>query len=154
MVSISWCLKQKHGLELVKPNSNMSESYLGMAEESITVLNKVTDSSIWSATTSYYIFYYSLYALMLKIGIKCEIHTCSIEFLEKCLSDYYEKQDIDMFKKAFSARQDLQYYANRAVDQRDIDLILRYCKTFFIKTKEIIANMSEQEIMNIRSNLK
>lgn len=38
MVSIKWCLKQKNGLEIIKPNSNMSDSYIKMAEESINVL--------------------------------------------------------------------------------------------------------------------
>jgi hypothetical protein len=38
MVSIEWCLKQRNGLEIIKPNKNMSESYLKMAEESINVL--------------------------------------------------------------------------------------------------------------------
>ena len=56
MVSIKWCLNQKHGLELIEPNDNMSDSYIKMADESIKVLDKVTESDIWTATTSYYIF--------------------------------------------------------------------------------------------------
>ena len=78
MVSIEWCLHQRNGLEMVEPNENPSSSYLKMAEESISMLGRVEGSRIWTATMTYYIFYYSLYAMMLRIGIKCEIHLCSI----------------------------------------------------------------------------
>ena len=67
MVTIEWCLKKKNGIEMIQPNKNMPGSYLNMAEESINVIEGVQKSKIWTATASYYIFYYSLYALMLRI---------------------------------------------------------------------------------------
>jgi len=130
MVTIKWCLDQKRGLELVESNLNICDSYIGMAKESINILSKVLDSNIWSATTSYYIFYYSLYALMLRVGVKCEIHACSIQFLEEFFSKYYDQNDIDMFKKSFSVRQDLQYYTNRVVGKDDLKQVIKNCKTF------------------------
>ncbi|MBL7148040.1 MAG: hypothetical protein ISS82_04405 [Nanoarchaeota archaeon] len=154
MVSINWCLKQKHGLELIEPNDNMSDSYLKMAEESINILKNIEKSNIWTATTSYYIFYYSLYSLMLKIGVKCEIHACSIEFMEKFLINFYDKKDVDMFKKAFSSRIDLQYYADRPVDKPIIDESKKYCKEFFIKTKDILSKITNNQIEEIRNNLR
>jgi len=153
MVSIEWCKKTKNGLELIKPNKNMSRSYINMAEESIKSLIKV-ESNIWIATMSYYIFYYSLYALMLRIGIKCEIHSCSLEFMEKCLERFYDKKDFDEIIRAFKARINLQYYADRPVDQKDIDDSQRDCKKFFIKTKDLLVNITEKEINYIRSDFK
>lgn len=153
MVSIKWCMKQKNGIKLVEPNDNMSSSYIKMAEESIGILNNVQKSNIWTATTSYYIFYYSLYSLMLKIGIKCEIHLCSIEFMKKFLSNLYNKTDIDMMEKAFSARIDLQYYSDRPVNQLVIEQSKRYCKEFFIKTKDILSKITESQILLIRESI-
>lgn len=108
MVSIKWCLKQKDGLEFIEPNDNMSKSYISMAEESINAIRGVEGSKIWTATMTYYIFYYSLYSLMLRIGIKCEIHSCSLEFMKNYLASFYDKKDIEMIENAFSARIDLQ----------------------------------------------
>src|SRR3989344_6831157 len=153
MVSVKWCLKQKDGLELVTPNNVMADSYIKMAEESISILKGVEASKIWTATTTYYIFYYSLYSLMLHIGIKCEIHSCSIEFMKKYLHIFYDKEGAEMMEKAFSARIDLQYYANRPVDSKVIEETKRYCTTFFIKTKDIIAKITEEQIKNIRDAL-
>jgi len=154
MVSINWCLKTKNGLELIEPNDNMSNSYMRMAEESIKVLSKIENSNIWTATTSYYIIYYSLYSLMLKIGVKCEIHSCSIEFMKQLLREFYTPKDAEMIELAFKARIDLQYYSNRPVDESLILNAKVYCKDFYVKTKEIISRISEDQIKIIRQHLR
>lgn len=154
MVSIKWCLKQKDGLEFISPNSIMADSYIKMAEESINILKGVEPSKIWTAATTYYIFYYSLYSLMLMIGIKCEIHSCSIEFMKNYLAMFYTNKDFDMFDKAFSARINLQYYANRPVDSMAIEETKSYCKEFFVKAKDILAGITEEQIKCIRASLK
>lgn len=153
MVSIRWCLKNKNGLKIVNPNFNMSNSYLLMAEESISVLEGVSKSKIWTATVVYYIFYYSLYALMLRIGVKSEIHSCSLEFMKECLADFYSSEDIQVIDKAFSDRIDLQYYTNRPVDNDLIINTRQHCIDFFVKTKDIILKLNEKQIDLIRKRL-
>lgn len=154
MVSISWCLAQKNGMHLAEPNKNMSESYIRMAEESINILSGVKKSRIWTATTSYYIFYYSLYSLMLRIGVKCGIHSCSLEFMKRFLPEFYNQKDIDMINKAFSARIDLQYYSDRPVDEKDITEAKRYCKDFYIKTKGVLSVINDEQIAGIRKKVE
>jgi len=154
MASIEWCLRQKDGLRIAEPSQNMSDSYIKMAEESIEVLHSIKKSNIWVATTSYYIFYYSLYSLMLRIGVKCGIHSCSIEFMKQFLKDLYDGHDIKMFDKAFEARINLQYYADRPVDQSEIEDSRTYCKDFFIKTRDILSKITEPKINSIRAELK
>ncbi len=154
MVSISWCLRKKGGLELTEPNSNMADSYIGMAEESLAIQKGVERSKIWTATTTYYIFYYALYALMLRIGVRCEIHACSLEFMKRHLAVFYGEKDIKMIEKAFNARIDLQYYANRPVDDQAIEETRIYCTAFFIKTKDALAKITEEQIERIREALK
>ncbi len=146
---------QKNGLKIINPNENMSRSYIKMAEESIDMLPEaVRRSRIWTATVSYYIFYYSLYSLMLRIGVKCEIHACSLEFMKSFLNDFYNKKDIEMIEKAFNARISLQYYADRPVDSRRIEDVQKYCKDFYIRTKDIISGISEAEIKSIRNSIR
>ncbi len=154
MVSIKWCLKQKNGIELIAPNENMANSYLSMAQDSIQSLSKVKESRIWSATMAYYIFYYSLYSFMLRIGIKCEIHSCSLEFMKTYLGEFYNPKDVEMINKAFLARIDLQYYADRPIDESITIEINSYCKDFFIKTKDNLAKISEENIAEIRDKLR
>lgn len=132
----------------------MSDSYAKMAEESINMLNNVEKSRIWTATMTYYIFYYSLYSLMMRIGVKCEIHACSLVFMKTFLCSFYNAKDAEMIDKAFTARIDLQYYTNRPVDERNIENTRRYCKEFYIKTKDIISLITEAQIKEIIAKLK
>ena len=134
----------------MEPNPNMPKSYLGMAEESIIALSNLGSSRIWTAAATYYAFYYSLYAVMLRMGFRCEIHSCSISFMRTYLTGYYNKDDIRMMRQAFDNRNDLQYYADRTVDEDRIAECKRYCKDFFIRTKDILIRMKEEDILKIR----
>ena len=91
---------------------------------------------------------------MMRIGIKCEIHSCSLAFMKKYLSIFYNKKDSEMIEQAFSARIDLQYYADRPVDSKIIEETKKYCKTFFVKTKDILSKITEEQVKNIREALK
>lgn len=142
--------KQSKGLSKIQPNENMSNSYLSMAKESIVALDNMKQSRIWTATASYYVFYYSLYSFMLRLGFKCEIHSCSIKFMEIFLMDFYDISDINTLKLAFGARIDLQYYANRPVDDEVINKIKLYCKDFYVKTKDILSILTENQIEDVR----
>lgn len=154
MVSIKWCMNQKNGLELVAPSENLAKSYLNMAKESLNIIDNVSKSRIWTATTAYYIFYYSLYSLMSRIGVKCEIHSCSLEFMKRFLMEFYNTTDMQMIRKAFDARIDLQYYSDRPVDIKVINEIKKYCGDFYTKTKEIIIKIREADINEIRGLLE
>ena len=70
------------------------------------------------------------------------------------LKHKYDTKDREMIKKAFSARQDLQYYTDRPVDPIDIEEIRNYCKDFFVKSKDIVSEIKEQEIIGIREKLR
>ena len=82
MDQIKWCIRQKKGIELVEPSDNLRDAYLIKAEEALEVL-RATDIRDWQLTTAYYAVYNSMYALLMKIGIKCEIHSCTIEFTKR-----------------------------------------------------------------------
>jgi len=84
MNKINWCKKQLKGIKLIEPNTNLAEEYYKNAEESLTVLRSIstTQSNMWLATTKYYSEYFAVYAILMKIGVKCEIHDCTIALLE------------------------------------------------------------------------
>lgn len=150
MVTIKWCFNVKNGLELITPNENMSISYLKMAEESMVMIKKNEESRIWSTSTSYYTMYYCLYSLMMKLGIKCEIHQCSIEFMKHFLNDFYSGEEIDLIKTAFEIRNSLQYYPDKLIDESKIELIKKGSVDFFVKTKTILAMINEKRSKEVR----
>ncbi len=83
----------------------------------------------------------------MQIGIKCEIHKCTIAFAKKFLN--FTNEEYNLIEIAFNARQDAQYYVDREVSGEDFYLIINNAKEFLIKCKNI--NLSEKEINYIRN---
>jgi len=82
MASIKWCCKQKDGIRLIEPNDNLAESYMKMAEEAPGTMNREKNYNLnFAISACYYSMYYSLYSILMKIGVKCEIHSCTLEFI-------------------------------------------------------------------------
>lgn len=151
MDQIKWCLNQKKGIELVEPSDNLRDAYLIKSEEALETLRstKVRD---WQLITAYYTIYQGVYSLLMKIGIKCEIHSCTIEFTKRYLKDYFTPEDFELIDKAFSARIDSQYYSNRKVSVQNYDLIMKKTPAFLVKCKNIV--LEQKEIEKIRKEIQ
>ena len=150
MDQIKWCTQQKKGIELVEPSDNLREAYIIKADEALEVL-RGTNIRDWQLTTAYYAMYHGLYALLMKIGIKCEIHTCTIEFAKIFLKKYFTAEDFALLDKAFRARNDAQYYVNREVTNEAYQMILKKAPAFLIKCNNAIID--QKEISEIRENI-
>lgn len=150
MDQIKWCIKQKKGIELVEPSDNLRDAYLVKAEESLETLrtSKIRD---WQITTAYYTIYHGVYSLLMKMGIKCEIHSCTIQFTKLFLKNYFTDEDFELIDKAFSARINSQYYVNREVPDQNYSLIMKKTPSFLIKCKNIV--LEQNEIDKVRDSI-
>lgn len=150
MDQIKWCLNQKKGIELVESSDNLRNAHLIKAEESLETLrtSKVRD---WQLTTAYYTIYHGIYSLLMKIGIKCEIHSCTIEFTKRYLKNHFTNEDFELIDKAFSARIDSQYYVNREAPNQNYNLIMKKTPAFLVKCKNIV--LEQKEIDEIRNTI-
>lgn len=155
MVSIKWCCKQKEGINLVDPNDNLSEAYMKMAEASLGTMGREKNYNLaFAISACYYSMYSSLYSVLIKIGVKCEIHSCTLEFMKKFLLELYSNEDYSMIKKAFNLRIIAQYYIEKVIDKEDSDFIISKAPLFFNKTKEVLSKINEDNILEIKKELK
>lgn len=106
---ISWCLKQKKGIELVEPNDNLSEQYFREAKETLQEISE--HGTKWGVIMAYYACYNALYALLMKAGIKCEIHDCTIEIMK--LINGFSDGDYLFLTKLKEQRIQAQYYLKK-----------------------------------------
>ena len=150
MDQIKWCLNQKKGIEIVETSDNLRDAYLIKAEDALDTL-KTSKSRDWQLTTAYYTIYNSIYSLLMKIGIKCEIHSCTIEFTKRYLKDHFTPEDFELIDKEFSAIIDSQYYVNRNVPDQNYDLIMKKTPSFLVKCKNIV--LDQKEIIEIRARV-
>lgn len=144
MVSINWCKKQKKGIELVEPNDNLSEAYFSDADDSVSAMEELKGK--WKLITAYYACYYAFYAILMKAGIKCEIHDCTLELMRFFGFDGKQRKFMTNLKKA---RIDVQYYRKETLGV-DVNLI----KSFVVGCKNLCLALDEDKIMEIRDLVK
>ena len=154
VVSLKWCCEKKGGIQLIEPNENLAGGYVEMARAAIGTMNREKSLNMQFAISAcYYSMYYSLYAILQKIGVKCEIHTCTLELMRRLLTDFYSKEDFKIISKAFDVRNTSQYYVDKIVSKEDIDLIMSNASYFLGKSKEILSKINEKDINKIREEL-
>ena len=76
---IIWCMRQKRGISLTDPKPHLSESYMKEADE--TLENMLRTTGKWKLITAYYACYNALYSLLMRAGIRSEIHDCTIRLM-------------------------------------------------------------------------
>ena len=154
---IVWCFKQKRGIRLIEPNLNLTKAYL---KKAISALNTMTaalqiQETDWTATTAYYARYFALYALLMKIGVKSEIHDCTINIAKllaknKILNPHL----INDITKAKQTRIDTQYYVAKELTQTDIKNNAEAARKFVLEIEQTTENITPEQINTIRAQLK
>jgi len=153
MNKISWCKKQKDGIKIQEPNDNLSREYYQNAEESLKVLKSIkeTKSNMWLATTKYYIEYFAVYSVLMKIGIKCEIHDCTIalvQFLEN--GEVVEKGTAKMLEKDKELRIDNQYYLKNKPVNIDFDKL----SDFLLSIRKSLDQLDKEKVEGLREKIR
>jgi len=155
MENLDWCFKQKKGIRIVEPNINLSLVYLRKSKSSLNMLNSAIEKEEWDwvLETSYYARYFCIYAFLMKIGIKCEIHDCTISFIDFLEREgYFGKEIVEELSEARNLRVNALYYNK----DFSYDLILKFAKSapdFCLKIEEFIEKLSTSEIKKIRGLL-
>jgi len=150
---IKWCAGKKEGLSLIEPNSDLAEAYVKKAEEALESMriNVIKD---WKISTAYYTIYFSLYSILTRIGIKCEIHSCTIEFAKRFLREYLAEEDLDFTEDSLKARIDSQYYVDRAVSDEQYNKMVKNSPEFLVKCKSISNKLNEKKVNDIRKEFQ
>tara|TARA_Y100000310_G_scaffold29633_1_gene28181 strand:+ start:9626 stop:10114 length:489 start_codon:yes stop_codon:yes gene_type:complete len=152
MKKIEWCKTKSRGIKKIDPNDNLSEEYLENAEESLEVLRSIhkTKSKMWLATTKYYIKYFAVYSIFMKIGIKCEIHDCTIALIENLENgNIFEVGTAKTLEKDKQLRIDNQYY----LKNKEVNINFDELAGFMLFIREALENLDEDRIEEIRETI-
>jgi len=140
---INWCLSQSSGINLMPPNINLSNSYIKEADE--TLENVFSSKGKWKTITAYYACYSALYSILMKCGIKCEIHDYTLELINLFS---FTKEEIKFIKNLKDDRINAQYHLKNILlnDEKPV-------KEFIFKCKIILNDLNSQKIEEIRKLL-
>jgi len=153
MDKIKWCVGKKEGLSLIEPNNDLANAYLKKAEEALESI-RVNIIKDWKISTAYYTIYFSLYSLLMKLGVKCEIHSCTIEFVKRFLNEFFEENELDFTEDSLKARVDSQYYIDRTVPDEQYNKMIQKAPEFLVKCKAVLIKLNEKKINEIRGKFQ
>lgn len=141
MKKISWCKEQKDGIKLIEPSERLSQKYYEEAEKDLKEMQKA-ESLKWKDIQGYYACYNALYAVLQRIGIKSEIHDCTLKLLNY-IEGFSEEQK-RFIRKLKEKRIGTQYYLEPTkIDENKI-------YDFVLTCKNILNNLKPEDIKRIR----
>ena len=153
MDKIKWCAGKKEGLGLIEPNSDLASAYIKKAEEALESM-RVNIIKDWKISTAYYTIYFSLYAVLMKLGVKCEIHSCTIEFAKRFLNEFFEESELNLTEDSLKARVDSQYYIDRTVPDEQYNKMIQKAPEFLVRCKSVIIKLNEKKVNEIRDKFQ
>ncbi|MEM0118760.1 MAG: HEPN domain-containing protein [Conexivisphaerales archaeon] len=105
----------------------------------------------WAVSAAYYAMYFAVYSLLSKVGIKCEIHDCTIALFEYLFGNIVKKGMVEEIKLAKKDRIESQYY----VEERRVHVTgtIEKTKKFVLEVERIIDNLDQQQVANLRQKL-
>jgi len=151
---LKWCAKQRKGIKLVNESENLQKAYLKKSKTALQSMEVNANAGLdeWTISASYYAKYFVIYALLSRIGIKCEIHDCTIALFSYLFGNDILPQLMQDLRQAKEDRIDAQYYS--AEIKIDSSVTVAKTKEFVIKIEEIIDGLNSQKIADIRKILK
>ncbi len=103
------------------------------------------------STTKYYIEYFAVYSVFMKLGIKCEIHDCTMSLTRFLETENIIKPGISrILEKDKELRIDNQYY----LKNKPVDINFEKLSSFLLSTKEALKKLNTSKTKDIRKKIE
>jgi uncharacterized protein (UPF0332 family) len=154
--TVRWCLRQKKGIRIIEPNENLARAYVQKARSALNTMNatlKIREAE-WATATAYYARYFALYALLMRMGVKSEIHECTIAvaglLAEKGI---VKKGMVEEVSRSKQSRIETQYYVAGERSQREIEKDAESARRFVLEAEKALEDMVLEQIEDVRASL-
>ena len=141
---LSWCFNQKRGIRIIEPNVEIAKAYLADAKRDFSLVD--IKEPKWNIIKEYYVCYNSLYSLLARCGIKCEIHDCTINLMNLF---NYDKRIINGLIDLKKERMNVQYYLGKS--RQDY---YKFTKEFLNLSEIKLMELNDFKVKELRTLLK
>lgn len=151
---LKWCLKQRKGIRLVKPSENLVKAYLEKSRNALRSMEVNAREGIleWAVSASYYAKYFAVYALLSKIGARCEIHDCTIALFEYLFGSSVPPQMSNVLRKSKEDRIETQYYTRKI--NVDLNQLMKSTKIFVLEIEKLLDGLNSEKMVQLQNDLK
>jgi uncharacterized protein (UPF0332 family) len=138
---------------MVKPSENLVKAYLQKSRNAVKSMEVNAQAGLveWSVSASYYAKYFAVYSLLTKIGIKCEIHDCTITLFEYLFGDIITKEMLTDLRNSKENRVEAQYYTQEI--RVELEQEIKKTKQFLLEIEKVIDGLNPEKISRLQSNL-
>lgn len=152
-----YCFRNVNGLKLGMPNENLAKVYIKKSKSALNMLNSAIEKqeNEWILDTSYYAKYFIVYALLMKAGIKSEIHDCTIFalkslFIEQGIASENIYNELEKLKEL---RVNALYY-DKDFGKEEIMERAKAAPDFCLQVEQLIERISADEIRRVRNKFE
>lgn len=148
MVRLNWCFKQSKGLKFIDPNLDITKEYLKDAKRDFSLVNRAEPK--WNIIKEYYVCYNAFYSLLVKCGIKCEIHDCTLMLMNLFGFDDRFQRKLNELKRD---RIGVQYYLSKL--NKDYysfaKEFLEFCEVRFLELNDLEIKEIRNKLMELKN---
>src|SRR3972149_8444170 len=151
---LKWCLRQERGIRwpcLLTISRRRIWRNHAMSLRSMEV-NAQAGIEEWTVSASYYAKYFAVYALLSKIGVKSEIHGCTIALFGYLFSTVEYHHLVRELRQSKDDRGDGRHYT-RELEVNLTDL-MQQTKQFVLQIEELIDGLNSEEVAALQKKLK
>lgn len=156
------CARQKRGIRMVEPSERLGRAYAKKSHAAMRSMRLNMGHGIgdWAASTSYYAMYYAVHSLLMRVGIKCEIHDCTAAlfghlFGAGCGDGGADRGDLaGILRKARERRVAAQHCTDGEADAADLDDMASDTCRFVTRIEAIADGLDREGIGEIRDRLR
>jgi len=150
---LQWCLKQNKGIRMVNPSENLMKASLQKTRNALKSMDVNAQAGLvdWSVSASYYAKYFAVYSLLSKIGIKCEIHDCTITVFEYLFIETIPTEIIKELRNSKENRVEAQYYTQEL--RVDMEQVIEETKQFVLEIEKVLDGLNSEQISKLRNKI-
>jgi hypothetical protein len=130
------CKRQNKGVRIVTPSDNLTKAYLEKSRNVLKSMEVNANAGIseWAISAAYYARYFAVYALLSKIGAKCEIHDCTIALFNYLFGSAVQADMVEQLRQ--SSRIGSMLRGGLAYNLADLQALVTFGVGRFSKTRE------------------
>jgi len=146
--------RQSKGIRLLKPSDNLVKAYLVKSRNALRSMDVNAKEGIaeWAVSASYYAKYFVVYALLEKIGVRCEIHDCTIALFEYLFHNRAPPELIQELRESKEDRVETQYYP--VTVEVNLEQLKSKTKDFVLEVEKMLDGLTSDEIRDLVGRLK
>ncbi len=151
---ISWCLKQSRGVRIIDPSVNLARAYTAKARTALKAVEVNSDAGLmdWAVSASYYAKYFSVYSILMRLGLQCEIHDCTIALFVYLFEGEAPEWMAKELQESKQNRIEMQYYTGRT--EVSPEEILHQSRDFVIEAEKLADGLTSEKVREFRRRIQ